>query len=112
MIDHLDLEVEVQTELMNIGLVIASVPIPDGDWSPSAWPRLMERMAGYLDVVDHALQNALNSLDSEDISMTRSPDIINICGGEALVSRSFRVSPPNMTKTLIIMAFSAPSDQG
>lgn len=105
MIDHLELEVEVQTELMNIGLVIASIQIPGGDWSPTQWAKLMAKLGEHLDVVDRALTEAHKVLESEGIKLSRSPDIISVCEVEFVVSRSFRISPPTMTKTLLMLAF-------
>lgn len=105
MIEHLDLEVTVMTELMEMGIIIASVDIPQGDWGPQAWPKLMASLSEHLDLVERAIEAAHKSLLYHQIKITRGPDMVNVYEGDSRLSRSFRIEPAQIAKTLILRAF-------
>lgn len=105
MFDESDIEVTVMTELIEVGHVIASVDIPQGDYGPIAWPKMLERLSEHLDLVERAIDAAHKSLKYHQIKVSRGPDMISVYDETTRLSRSFKVDPPQITKTLIIRAF-------
>lgn len=105
MLEHLDLEVTVHTELVEIGLIIASIDVPTGEWSARDWARLLAQLGEHLDVVDRALSNVAVSELADDIKLSKSSDVISVEAGHTRVARSFRVTPHSLAKTTILLAF-------
>jgi len=104
MLDHLDLEVTIQAELADIGLLIATIEIPTGEWGELSWQKMVALLGEHLDVVERALKTAADGL-SNDMELKTSPDVVAVTDGVAELCRSFRVTPPSMAKTALLMAF-------
>lgn len=104
MLDHLDLEVTIQAELADIGLLIATIEVPTGEWGPLGWQKMVALLGEHLDVVERALKAAADGL-SDDMDLKISPDVMAVTDGVAELCRSFRISPPSMAKTALLIAF-------
>lgn len=104
MLDHLDLEVTIQAELADIGLIIASIEVPTGEWGPLGWQRMMALLGEHLDVVERALKFAATEM-SDDMELKPASDILSVADGVTTVCRSFRIHPTGMAKTALLLAF-------